>query len=155
MAEDLGRRARWTSMLVAVPGAAALLGAATSWAVHAEPSKATPTPAPTAARTQRTADAAVLAAQHSAAANRQELSRLERQLARLRAQVAALGTSSPTTPRGASTTGARNTPSTGPTARTAQQLPTASAAPSAPAPPRTTSDPPPVQTSTGASGAAG
>jgi hypothetical protein len=151
MTEGLGRRARWTSMLVAVPGAAAVFGAATSWALHAAPSNGTPAPSPTPTptRVQQPVNAALLAAQHSAADNRQELSRLGRQLARLRAQVTALdGSTHPAGP----TVG-----STGPAARTAQPpapSPTSTASPSAPAAPPRTSTPPPVQTSTGASGAA-
>jgi hypothetical protein len=153
MTEGLGRRARWTSMLLAVPGAAALFGAATSWALHAAPSNGTLTPSPTPTRTQQPADGGVLAAQHSATANRQELSRLERQLARLRAQVAALGASTPAGPT--VQRGTLSATSTGPAAPTTQPpAPIATASASAPAAPPTTSAPPPAQTSTGASGAA-
>ncbi len=157
MAERLGRRARWTAVLVAVPGAAALFGAATSWALHAEPANgATTTPTPS--HVQRPADTAVLGAQRSAAANQQELRRLEKQLARLRAQLATMaGSSRPaqsgqpgrsgqpaqSTAAPAPAVGTTHPPAPSPTAPT----------PPPPPPPVSSAPPPPVQTSTGASGA--
>jgi hypothetical protein len=152
MAERLGRRARWTAALVAAPGAAALFGTATSWALHAAPDTAS-TPPPPEQHTRQPADPAVVGAQRSAAANRQQLQKLEKQLARLRTQVAALGTS-PTTPPGGASAGAASGPPAG-TAAPPAPSPAASNPPARtyPAPPPPPPAPPPVQTSTGASGA--
>ena len=83
MGEQLGRRARWSAALVAVPGAAALFGVATSWAVHTTPAPNTTDKPVPVSRPVRSADPAVVDAQRAAAANQGELSRLEKQLARL------------------------------------------------------------------------
>ena len=82
MAELLGRRARWTAALVAIPGAAALFGVATSWAVHTTPATTTTNPPTSPAQSSaRPPDPALAGAQREAAANRRELSALEKQLA--------------------------------------------------------------------------
>jgi hypothetical protein len=167
MAEERGRRARWTAALIAVPGAAALFGAATSWAMQTTPATGTTSPPTPPSSPIRTADPAVLAAQRSAAANHWELTQLQHQLAILRTQLATAKAGS--RPSGTSPAVARAgqppAPSTRdvppaspapPPASPAAPVPTPAAPTSSgpPAAPSTPAAPPPVQTTTGASGAA-
>lgn len=156
MTERLGRRARWTATLVVAPGAAALFGATVSWAAQTVPSPSSPPKAtPSAAPAPDPRIAALLqadAAERKRAAQlRQQLNRLNRQLAKIhsaaaaaaKANVPAAGGSGPA---GGAGGGVIYTP---PATGGGYQAPAPPPPPvAAPAPP------PPVQAQTGASGGA-
>jgi hypothetical protein len=171
--QPAGRRARWTMALMIAPGAAAVFGASTAWAMHASPAVGKPPVAPvvhTAAPPKVASAAAVLALQHSASANRRQLAGLQAQLAKLQHQLHELSLPPALVPgagnsAGGSTAGSAgnqtatvagpaNPPVNGPAiaapaqaaAAPAQAPAQVAAQPPAPAPP-------PVQTTTGASGA--
>lgn len=175
MTDRLGRRASWSTALVAAPGTAALFGLATSWAISTSPQQAQPVAAQPAPVLSAQSDHRIGALQRSISANQRTLATLQRQLAELRRQLAA-----PTRPAGAAgQAGSAGSTGSGPIAGSSQPVaagpvrvgngsagspaPVAAppvtqppvAAPSAapPPPPAPSSAPaPPVQTSTGASG---
>lgn len=155
MTERLGRRARWTATLVVAPGAAALFGATVSWAAQTVPSPSSPPKAtPSAAPAPDPRIAALLqadAAERKRAAQlRQQLNRLNRQLAKIHSAAAAAKANVPAAggsgPAGGAGGGVIYTP---PATGGGYQAPAPPPPPvAAPAPP------PPVQAQTGASGGA-
>jgi hypothetical protein len=154
------RRPRWAATVLAAPGAAAVFGAATAWSLHTAPATQVKPPATGRANAPAAAtnpDAAVPALQRSAAANAAQVTRLNRLLAQLRAQLKSLDASSHGTTPGAAS-GAVGDPATAagsanpPVQTPAAAAPSPAPTPSAPAPVPSSAPPPPAQTSTGASG---
>jgi hypothetical protein len=175
MTERGGHRARWTTALLLAPGAAAVFGVTTSWAMHVKPA-ASPAPKapllaaapPAAARPSKD----VIAFQKSLAANKHQLALMQSKVAKLQKQLtvlvapttAAAGSgssgsgssgsySSGSSGSGSSGSGSSSGGSTGGGAAPApvQAAPAPVAPPvAAPAPPAPA--PPPVQGGTGASG---
>lgn len=172
MTDGLGRRARWTAALVAAPGAAAVFGAAVSWAADTVPATSAKsegsaavvasTPAPTVnpRETKLRSDAA--ANKRKAAQLRKDLTRLQAKLKQMQAASAAGaaggsaggsgggysggGYSGGSTSGGGGGGGSVSGPAP---AAPAPAAPAPAAAPPPPPPP----PPPPAQTGTGASGA--
>jgi hypothetical protein len=149
MTERGGHRARWTTALLLAPGAAAVFGVTTSWAMHVKPA-ASPAPKapllaaapPAAARPSKD----VIAFQKSLAANKHQLALMQSKVAKLQKQLTVLvapttaAAGSGSSGSGSSGSGSYSGGSSAPVAP-----PVAAPAPPAPAPP-------PVQGGTGASG---
>lgn len=168
MTDRLGRRASWSTALVAAPGTAVLFGLATSWAISASPQQAQPVVAQPAPAPSTQSDHRIGALQSSISANQRTLATLQQQLAELRRQLATptrpassagrtsggtiAGSSQPVTAGPGGGNGSAGSPT-----QVAQppvsQPPVAAPSSAPPPPPPPSSAPaPPVQTSTGASG---
>jgi Tfp pilus assembly protein FimV len=167
MTERRGNRARWTTALVITPGAAALFGATTGWAMHVHPAAVAKPTAPvtlSAPVAVRPPSKDLLAVRNSLAANQRQLaamqgsvSTLQKQLKALAAPVGATaGSAAGSAGSGGSggSTGAGSISGGSAAAGTNVAPPAAAPAPVAPpAAAPVAPAPPPVQTTTGASGA--
>ncbi|MEO6700057.1 MAG: hypothetical protein ABI140_19655, partial [Jatrophihabitantaceae bacterium] len=91
MTELTGRRARWTSALLLAPGAAALFGATTAWALHAgQQPQPVANPQPIQAPVARPAPSELMALERSAVANQRQLAALRKRMSSLQRQLTSL-----------------------------------------------------------------
>ncbi|CAB4954529.1 unannotated protein [freshwater metagenome] len=155
---ERGTRVRWTTAALVAPTAAALFTGTTVWAAGHQPATVTAAtspsvPTPTATVTAAPADPAVEALREQIAANSAKVAALTRTVETLRAQTAAISGVAyvPSAKAAGSTTPKGSGGATSPAPKVTTPIAAKPTAPKVvvtkPAPP------PPVQTTTGASGA--